>query len=102
MEQDQQMVDGIDIESDSRTVAFIRVFVSNKDYSSNKVIHKGIKEAITHLIEEGFDVIRRTSDNYEDDSPNMHVIVENMAWGTNEHTRVSIRSDQILTEFMMH
>jgi hypothetical protein len=92
MEQEQHMVDGIDIESDGRTVAFIRVFVSNKDYSSNKIIHRGIKEAIKHLIDEGFDVIRRTSDDYKDDSPGMNVIVENMALGTNEHSRVSIRS----------
>jgi hypothetical protein len=92
MEQEQHMVDGIDIESDGGKIAFIRVFVSNKDNSSTKVIHRGIKEAIKHFIDEGFDVIRRTSDDYKDDSPGMHVIVENMVSGTNEHSRVSIRS----------
>ncbi len=57
MEQEQHIVDGLDIKSDGRTIAFIRVFVSNKDYSSNKVIRGGIKETIKILIDKGFDVI---------------------------------------------
>ena len=86
------MVEGLDIESDGRMIAFMRIFISNKDTSSTRIIHKGIKEAIKHLIEEGYDVIRRTSDGYKDDSPGMNVIVENMASRTNAPSRVSIRS----------
>jgi hypothetical protein len=92
MEHEHHMVEGLDIESDARMIAFIRIFISNKDASSTKVIHRGIKEAIKHLIEEGYDVIRRTSDGYKDDSPGMDVIVENMASRTNAPSRVSIRS----------
>ena len=90
--EEQHIVDGLDIKSDGRTIAFIRISVSNKDNSSIKVIRGGIKEAIKHLIDEGFDVIRRRIDGYKDDIPGMHVIVENMASGKNEHSIVSIRS----------
>ena len=83
---------GLHIESDGRKIAFIRVFVSYKDNSSIKVIHCGIKEAIKHLIYEGFDVIRRTGDDYKDGGADMQVIVERMVSGTNEHLIVSIRS----------
>lgn len=86
------MVEGLDIESNGRKIAFIQVFVNHRDAFSIKVIHSGIKEAIKHLIEEGFDVIRRTGNDYKDDSSDMHVIVESMASDTNEHSRVSIRS----------
>jgi hypothetical protein len=92
MEHEHHMVDGIDIESDGKMIAFIRVFINNKDTSSTKAIHKGVKEAIKHLNEEGYDVIRRTSHDYKDDSPGMHVIVEYMGSSTNEHSRVSIRT----------
>jgi hypothetical protein len=43
------------------------------------------------LIDEGFDVIRRTCD-YRDDNPAMHVILENMVPPTNQHLLVSIQS----------
>jgi hypothetical protein len=89
MEQEQHIVDGLDIKSDGRTIAFIRVLVRNNDKFSNKAIQSGIKETIKILIDKGFDVIRRTSDDY---SPGMHIIVENMASAKNEHTIVSIRS----------
>lgn len=92
MEQEQHIVDGIDIKSDGRTIAFIRVLVRNNDKFSNKAIQSGIKETIKILIDKGFDVIRRTSDDYNDDSPGMHIIVENMASAKNGHTIVSIRS----------
>lgn len=92
MEHEQHIVDGLDIKSDGRTIAFIRVLVRNNDKFSNKAIQSGIKETIKILIDKGFDVIRRTSDDYNDDSPGMHIIVENMASAKNEHTIVSIRS----------
>ena len=44
------------------------------------------------MIEEGFDVIRRTGNDYKDDSSDMHIIVESMASDTDEHSRVSIRT----------
>lgn len=91
MEQEQHIVDGLDIKSDGRTIAFIRVLVRNNDRFSNKAIQSGIKETIKILIDKGFDVIRRTSDDYNNDSPGMHIIVENMASAKNEHTIVSIR-----------
>lgn len=91
MEQEQHIVDGLDIKSDGRTIAFIRVLVRNNDKFSNKAIQSGIKETIKILIDKGFDVIRRTSDDY-DDSHGMHIIIENMASAKNEHTMVSIRS----------
>ncbi len=89
------MVDGLDIKSDGRTIAFIRVFVSNNDNFSNKAIQSGIKETIKILIDKGFDVIRRTSDDYKDDIPGMHIIVENLASGKNKHCIVSIRSGTV-------
>ena len=91
MDKELHIVDAVDIKSDGRTIGFIRVLVSDKNDSSNKVIHRGIKEAIKHLIDEGFDVIRRI-DDYKDDNPGMHVITENMASPTNERSRVSIQS----------
>jgi hypothetical protein len=91
MEQEQHIVDGLDIKSDGRTIAFIRVLVRNNDKFSNKAIQSGIKETIKILIDKGFDVIRRTSDDY-DDSPGMYIIIENMASAKNEHIIVSIRS----------
>ena len=90
MEQEQHVVDGVDIKSDGRTIAFIRVLVRNNDKFSNKAIQSGIKETIKILIDKGFDVIRRTSDDYDD--AGMHIIVENMASAKNEHNMVSIRS----------
>ena len=95
MEQEQHLVDGLDIKSDGRTIAFIRIFLSNNDNSSTKAIQSGIKETIKILIDKGFDVIRRTSDDYMDDTSGMHLIVENMASGKNEHWIISIRSGTI-------
>ena len=91
MDEELHILDAIEIKSNGRTIGFIRVLVSDKNNSSNKAIHRGIKEAIKHLIDEGFDVIRRTCD-YRDDSPGMHVILENMVPPTNQHLLVSIQS----------
>jgi hypothetical protein len=91
MKQERHMVDGPDIESHGRVIAIILVFVSNKDNSSTKVIHSRSKEAIKHLLEEGFNVIQIARGIY-DDSPGMHLILEKMASSTNEHSIVSIRS----------
>jgi hypothetical protein len=91
MDEELHILDAIEIKSNGRTIGFIRVLVRDKNNSSNKAIHRGIKEAIKHLIDEGFDVIRRTGD-YRDDSPGMHVILENMVPRTNQHLLVSIQS----------
>ena len=91
MEQKQHIVDGLGVKSNGRTIAFIRAYVSNKDNSSIKVIHSGIKEAIKHFIDEGFDVIRGTSDGFEDKSPNLQLIVETLTSPAKE-TIVSIQS----------
>lgn len=91
MDQERHILDGVDIKSNGRTIGFIRVLVSDKNDPSNKAIHGGIKEAIKHLIDEGFDVIRRI-DDYKDDSQSMHVILENMVPPTNEHLIVCIQS----------
>ncbi len=71
MKQERHMVDGLDIESHGRMIAFIRVIVSNKGNSSTKVIHSRSKEAIKHLLEGGFNVIQIARGIY-DDSPGMH------------------------------
>jgi hypothetical protein len=47
--------------------------LSVKDNSSTKVIHSGSKEAIKHLLEEGFNVKQRARGIY-DDSPGVRVI----------------------------
>ena len=96
MEEEHHIVNGVNIKSNGRTIAFIRVFVSNKDNSSIKVIHSGIKEAIKHLIDEGFDVIRRTGDDYkdEDEDLSMQVIVENMT-SPKKETTVSVQSGSL-------
>ena len=96
MEEEHHIVDGVYIRYNGRTIAFIRVFVSDKDNSSIKVIHRGIKEAIKHFIDEGFDVIRGTGDDYkgEDEGLNMNVIVENMI-SPAKGTTVSIQSSTI-------
>src|SRR5690349_13730468 len=93
MDEELHILDAIEIKTNGRTTGFIRVLVSDKNDSSNKAIHRGIKEAIKHLIDEGFDVIRRTCDDYKDDSQGgMHVILENMVPPTNQHLLVSIQS----------
>ena len=40
MEQELHIVDGVDIKSNGRTIAFIQSSVSNKDNSSKKVTYK--------------------------------------------------------------
>src|SRR5690242_7939406 len=92
MDEELHILDAIEIKSNGRMIGFIRVLVSDKNDSSNEAIHRGIKEAIRHLIDEGFDVIRRTGHDYKDDSQgDMHLILENMIPPTNEHLIVSIQ-----------
>ena len=92
MGEEYHIVDGVDIKSNGRTIGFIRVLVNNKrDSSDNSIIHRGIKEAIKHLIDEGFDVIRRTGDGYQEEA-SMHIIVENMVSPAKENSIVSVRS----------
>jgi acylphosphatase len=94
MQEEHHFVDGVDIKSNGRTIAFIRAYVSNKNNSSIKVIHTGIKEAMKHFINEGFDVIRRTGDDYKDggESLSMHGLAckeDNSFYTIKYHERIT-------------